>query len=80
MAYKYDTPYKELSGTLKKIHDADNSINIENWNNADTEERIKIIETVFAPLNLKGTLTIEELDYLSECNYHILRSYLETFT
>ena len=80
--YQWNTPYKDLSETLKKILDAEDKMlsakkNRDKWDKGEAADRHKMIEAAFKSLGLKGKLTGEELDYLTEINAHTLRAYFE---
>ena len=80
--YEWNTKYEDLSETLQKVLDAKDKLlsekgNSKKWEKSDTDVRLKMIDKVLKPLNLKGKLTEDELDYLTEINAHTLRRYLE---
>jgi len=80
--YEWNTPYKELSENLQKIHDAADKMfsvkgNSKKWEKSNSDVRYEMINTYFNSLNMKGKLTEEELEYLTEINFHTLRAYLE---
>jgi len=82
IGYQWNTPYNNLSETLRKIHDAEDKMfsvtgNLEKWDKGDTLLRHKMIDDAFRHLGLAGKLTEEELEYLTEINAHSLRAYLE---
>jgi hypothetical protein len=77
MRYNFFTPYSELSENLKTILKADEGFDSDIWDTGDDKAQWEVVETCFIPTRLQGTLTEEELDYLTDCNMHTIRRYFE---
>jgi DNA-directed RNA polymerase subunit RPC12/RpoP len=68
MKYSFNTPYEELSDTLKTIITADNTIDADVWNAASQKKRIALCKKAFG--EWIGKLSEAELDYLEDVNMH----------
>ncbi|MDR0908407.1 MAG: hypothetical protein LBM77_01450 [Spirochaetaceae bacterium] len=77
MIYEFTTPYTQLTPQLKEVVQCMNSFITNEWDYADADERRQMVYSKIG--HLCGKLDNDELEYLTDCNYHTARFVLEEY-